>query len=379
MKTAILIVAAGRGSRMQDNTPKQYRKLGGQIILTRTIRCFSHVADQIPMVVAIHKDDQQNFDNAISGLDQNIHAVIGGKTRTESVRAGLETLRQYQPDIVLIHDAARPFASKRLIDNIIEKLATEQAVVPALPIVDAVKTKDGSAVDRENLVRVQTPQGFRFNDISDAYSKLPNGSDYADDIEVARTAGLPVAMCAGSEANYKLTYPSDFIRAEREINMISINGSGYDVHQICEGKSLHLCGVEIACGFSLKGHSDADVGLHAITDAILGSIAEGDIGDHFPPSDAQWKNANSRQFLVHAHKLLKSKSGVVDHVDLTLICEAPKIKPHRQAMRTMVAEILEVDLNRVSIKATTTEGLGFTGRREGIAAQASVSIRIPDV
>lgn len=378
-KIAVLIVAAGRGRRASTGAgaglPKQYRELGGQMVLTKTLDCFASYA---PIVVAIHPDDKALFEQACASIAEEIISVSGGTTRTASVKAGLEALREYAPDIVLIHDAARPFLKPETIEHILASLADIQAVVPALPIVDAVKTLDGSPVDRDQLRRVQTPQGFHYADILQAYANIPDGSDFADDIEVARQAGMSIGFCAGDADNIKLTFEEDFMAAQKMTrNMISITGSGYDVHQICAGKSLFLCGVEIDAGFSLKGHSDADVGLHALTDALLGAICAGDIGDHFPPSDDKWKGADSTMFLAHAAALVRKDGGLIDHVDVTLICEKPKIKPHRAAMRAKIAQTLNMPINRVSVKATTTEELGFTGREEGIAANATASIRLP--
>lgn len=370
-KIAILIVAAGRGQRAGGGLPKQYRKLGGEMVLTKTLKCFT---DYETIVVAIHPDDKNLFEQACAGLDANIISVTGGATRTASVKAGLEALRDYAPDIVLIHDGARPFLKPQTIDNVTQALEDTQAAVPTLPIVDAVKSLDGTPIDRDQIRRVQTPQGFHFGAILQAYDNIAADADFADDIEVARQAGMPIRFCAGDTKNIKLTFEDDFMATQ---NMISITGSGYDVHQICTGKTLFLCGVEIDAGFSLLGHSDADVGLHALTDALLGAISAGDIGDHFPPSDAQWKGANSVVFLDHAAKMVRAQGAIIDHVDVTLICEKPKIKPHREAMRTKIADTLCLPITRVSVKATTTEGLGFTGRGEGIAASATASIRVP--
>lgn len=370
-KIAALIVAAGRGHRAGTGLPKQYRELGGEMVLTRTLKCFAEYA---PIVVAIHPDDEELFTQACTSISADITSVSGGATRTASVKAGLEALRAHAPDIVLIHDAARPFLSTETIDNVVQTLTEHPAAVPALPIVDAVKTLDGTPVDRDQLRRVQTPQGFHFEEIMQAYGNISGGADFADDIEVARQAGMSIGFCEGDPKNIKLTFEDDFMATQ---NMISITGSGYDVHQICAGTSLFLCGVEIEAGFSLKGHSDADVGLHALTDALLGAISAGDIGDHFPPSDAKWKGVNSILFLEHAAKLVRAEDAIIDHVDVTLICEKPKVKPHRGAMRAKIAQTLNLPINRVSVKATTTEGLGFTGRGEGIAASATASIRIP--
>jgi len=370
-KIAVVIVAAGRGSRAGAGLPKQYRDLNGQVVLARTLACFAGYAR---VVVAIHPDDKELFEQACLGIGDDIQYVEGGATRTASVKAALEAHRPYAPDIVLIHDGARPFLQTQTIDHVLSGLQDYQAVVPALPIVDAVKSLDGSPVNRDGLRRVQTPQGFHFTKIMQAYDNIDDDADLADDIEVARQAGLTIGFCKGDSGNIKLTWEEDFMKT---IPMINITGSGYDVHQICPGKSLFLCGVEIQAGFALKGHSDADVGLHALTDALLGTIAAGDIGDHFPPSDPKWKGANSTVFLEHAVKLIVSKGGIIDHVDVTLICEQPKIKPHRTDMRSCIAKTLRIPLDRVSVKATTTEGLGPMGRGEGIAAQATASVRVP--
>ena len=371
-KYAVLIVAAGRGNRAPGDIPKQYREINGEIVLRKTLKCFSKFAN---IIVVIHPDDKTLFDAATKGLSQNIASVHGGNSRTQSVKAGMLALANTAPDFVLIHDAARPFLTQTVIKNVMLSLQTHQATAPSLPIVDAIKTLDGGAVDRNKVVRVQTPQGFDYKAITKAYDNIVATDGFADDIELAKHAGLSINMCTGDEGNIKLTYEHDFIQ---RTDMINVTGSGFDVHQICTGKTLFLCGVAIDAGFSLKGHSDADVGLHALTDAILGAICEGDIGDHFPPSDDKWKNVNSGIFLKHAVNLLRQKNAILDHVDITLICEQPKIKPHRQAIRENLSSLLGISLSRVSLKATTTEGLGFTGRGEGIAAQAVVSVRIPD-
>ena len=378
-KISVLIVAAGRGHRAGAGVPKQYRQIGKenskQMILSKTLQCFAGFS---PIIVAIHPDDRLLFDQAVIGIDGEIISVFGGATRTASVRAGLNALSSHNPDIVLIHDGARPFLSAQTIESVIEALQDNPAAVPTLPIVDAVKSLDGAPIDRDQLRRVQTPQGFHFDKIFYAYDSLDENADFADDIEVAQQAGLSIGFCTGDPKNIKLTFEEDFMKAQTITaqNMINITGFGYDVHQICKGNSLFLCGLEIEAGFSLKGHSDADVGLHALTDALLGTICAGDIGEHFPPSDAKWKGADSSMFLKHAAQLVRNENGIIDHVDVTLICENPKIKPHRTAMRSKIAEVLDLPINRVSVKATTTEGLGFTGRGEGIAASATASIRV---
>ncbi len=341
------------------------------MVLSRTLACF---ADYAPIVVVIHPDDVELFKQACRGFDGDIRSVFGGKTRTASVKAGLEALRTYAPDIVLIHDAARPFLQRQTIEHVLTGLDDYQAVVPGLAIVDALKSLDGSPVARETLRRVQTPQGFHFAKILQAYDNIADNADFHDDIEVARQAGLSIGFCAGDRTNIKLTWDEDFMTSN---HLINITGSGYDLHRICAGTSLFLCGVEIQAGFSLKGHSDADVGLHALTDALLATIAAGDIGDHFPPSDPKWKGASSTVFLSHAARLVADKGGMIDHVDVTLICEHPKIKPYRDTMRQRIADILNISPLQASVKATTTEGLGPMGRREAIAAQAIASVRVP--
>ncbi len=371
-KIAVLIVAAGRGVRAGTDMPKQYTAVNGQTMLARTISCFDvgH-----PVMVVIHPDDEQLFEAATANLSHTINHVFGGATRTASVKAGLTALKDDSPDLVLIHDAARPFLSAVLIDRLLQTLTTHQAALPVLPLIDALKTNTGGTVSHDGYCRAQTPQGFRYADIYAAYRSLPACDSFADDIEIAQKSGLTIGVCQGDEANVKLTHPLDF---KRLTTMINITAMGYDVHQICSGESVFLCGVEINAGFSLKGHSDADVGLHALTDALLGSISAGDIGQHFPPDDPKWKNAASDQFLSHAKGLVAAKGGIIDHVDITLICEQPKITPHRAAMRQRIADILDIPPARVSVKATTTEGLGFSGRGEGIAAQALANIRVPD-
>lgn len=377
MKTAVLIVAAGRGSRVGGDLPKQYQIISGEPVLTKTIKCFIDRTDLSSILVAIHSDDLELFESATVELPRKIDYVLGDNSRTGSVHAGLKALVETNPDIVLIHDAARPFVSHEVIDGVITSLGEHDGALPGIPVIDAMKSGSGDAVDREDLYRAQTPQGFHFNKILAAFEALDPGANFPDDIEVARKAGLSIEISKGSEDNFKMTRPEDFIRAERKDMMICVTGSGYDVHKVCEGDTLWLCGVEIPAGFSLEGHSDADVGLHALTDALLGAISAGDIGDHFPPSDPKWKGVASYKFLEHARNLVEQSHGVIDHVDVTLISEAPKVKPHREAMRTRIAEIINIPVSRVSVKATTTEGLGFTGRREGIAAQAIANVRLP--
>jgi 2-C-methyl-D-erythritol 4-phosphate cytidylyltransferase/2-C-methyl-D-erythritol 2,4-cyclodiphosphate synthase len=296
------------------------------------------------------------------------------------VRLGLEALATEAPDLVLIHDAARPFVTPDMIDRVIAALATSLGATPALPVVDSLRSGDGfveGEVPREHLHRVQTPQGFDFAAILDAHRRAAAGA--TDDVAVLRAAGHAVALVGGDERAFKLTTAEDFDRAEALLmpQMISRTGQGFDVHRFGAGDHVWLCGLKIPHTQGLIGHSDADVGLHALTDALLGTIGAGDIGEHFPPSDPQWKGASSDRFLAHARGLVEAAGGIIDHVDLTIIAERPKVGPHRTAMVARIAELLGLQMHAVSVKATTTEGLGFTGRGEGIAAQALASVRLP--
>jgi 2-C-methyl-D-erythritol 4-phosphate cytidylyltransferase/2-C-methyl-D-erythritol 2,4-cyclodiphosphate synthase len=305
--------------------------------------------------------------------------VIGGATRRDSVIAGL---RAVEADIVLIHDAARPFLPAEVIDRLLEALEALEAhdgAIPALPVADTLTTGDGTPVSRDGLFRVQTPQVFRRAAILAAHEKWDTETGATDDAQVARAAGMSVALVKGSSKLEKITTPDDVAAASLalEARMVSRTATGYDVHAFAEGGSVWLGGVEIAHTHALSGHSDADVALHALVDALLGTIGAGDIGSHFPPSDMRWKGAASHLFLEHARDLVAQAGGIVDHVDLTIICEAPKIGPHREAIRARIADLLGLNIASVSVKATTTEGLGFTGRREGIAAQASATVRLP--
>lgn len=371
---ALILVAAGRGERAGGNIPKQYRELGGIPLLQHTLNnaANTRIFDRVILVIA-------SDDDRAEALKGNFDRVIGGQTRTASVRAGLEALSDDPPACVMIHDGARPFLNKDLISPLLEALKDHDGAVPSLPIADALKSEDFSPVDRDTLRRVQTPQAFRYDKIKDAFVALPPNEAAHDDIAVAQKAGLSLAFTSGQESNFKVTWPEDFAKAEAMLGhaTITVTGSGFDVHRLSKSaEPLWLCGVEIDCPYTLVGHSDADVGLHAITDAILGAIAQGDIGDHFPPSDPQWKGASSDQFLAHAVNLVSEAGGALRHVDLTLICEVPKIKPYREAMRARISDITGLPLSRVSVKATTTETLGFTGRKEGIAVQALATIEV---
>ncbi|WP_298911698.1 bifunctional 2-C-methyl-D-erythritol 4-phosphate cytidylyltransferase/2-C-methyl-D-erythritol 2,4-cyclodiphosphate synthase [uncultured Algimonas sp.] len=373
---ALILVAAGRGERARGKVPKQYKLLRGQPLLAHTLK---HAADtQIfsRTVLVVAAGDRQAGDLAPEAV-----IVTGGATRTASVRAGLDALSDDPPDIVMIHDAARPFIDATLVRPLLDALRTHDGAVPALPIVDALKTDGFDAVDRNVLHRVQTPQAFRYGPIKAAFDALPLDVAAHDDIAVARDAGLSLAFTPGSDRNFKVTWPEDFAKAEAMLRAptLTVTGSGFDVHKLAESDDpLWLCGVEVESRYTLVGHSDADVGLHAITDAILGAVAQGDIGDHFPPDDPQWKGAASDRFLQHAIHLAQDQGATLRHVDLTIICERPKVKPYREAMRARVAEITGLPFARVSIKATTTETLGFTGRREGIAAQALATLEVPE-
>ena len=369
---ALILVAAGRGERAGGDVPKQYRALAGRPLLAHTLDNAARTGLFNRTVLVVAADDTRAADIAPKAT-----LVHGGATRTESVRAGLEALRDTPPRIVMIHDAARPFIDAGLVQPLLDALATHQGAVPALPIVDALKSDAFDPVDRDTLHRVQTPQAFRYPDIMAAFDAF-EGSAH-DDIAVAKRAGLSLAFTLGAERNFKVTFPEDFAKAEAMLGQaITVSGTGFDVHRLeTSDKPLMICGVEVDSPLSLVGHSDADVGLHAITDAILGAVSQGDIGDHFPPSDPQWKGASSDRFLSHAIMLAGRQGASLVHVDLTLICERPKVKPYREAMRARVAEITGLPLTRVSIKATTTESLGFTGRREGIAAQAIATVSLP--
>ena len=377
-RTALILVAAGKGERAGGDIPKQYRRLVGRPLIEHTLLNLQK-AYNFDIYCLVVSENDQFIQSVRSNLGLDAKIVIGGINRTESVRNGLAALKDSSIDYVFIHDAARPFISSEIISDLADALRTGPAAAPALPIADAIKTLSGEAVDRETLRRVQTPQAFHYQDIWNAFKALPESESRADDIAIAYEAGLSITLTQGDERNFKMTYPEDFAKAEQMMQSETYiaTGSGFDVHQFDDGGPLWLCGVPIECGFTLKGHSDADAGLHALTDALLGALALGDIGDHFPPSDPKWKGAASDKFLIFALEKLAERGGVLQHVDVTLICEKPKIKPHREKMRERIASLCKLPLNRVSVKATTTEKLGFTGRGEGLAAQASATVRLP--
>lgn len=379
---AVLVVAAGKGERVGGAVPKQYAPLMGKPVLRWTLDAWVRQPNVTAIQVAIGPEQEALYADAVAGLDLRA-PIAGGATRQESVRLGLEALADVVPDIVLIHDAARPLVSDRLITAVIASLeAGADAAVPLLPVADTLKKHDGSAwntVSRDGLHRAQTPQGFRFAKILRAHRHYAQ-RNVTDDMALAELAGLHIREVAGEEENLKITTPEDFGRAEVQLRAKlgeSRTGMGYDVHKFSAGDHVWLCGIKVAHDHALEGHSDADVGLHALTDAILGAIGEGDIGVHFPPSDERWRGAPSWKFLDHAANLVRRKGGAIVHCDVTLICERPKVGPHRDAMRARIAEILSLDIARVSVKATTTEGLGFAGRQEGLAAQAVATVRLP--
>lgn len=375
---ALILVAAGSGTRAGGEIPKQYQLIAGKPLLRWTLETLANTRffDEIRVVVA--KNDPF-IAPLLETMDIDVQLCEGGATRTLSVRSGLDSLKSSDIDCVFIHDAARPFVTETLLADLSTALTNHDAAVPALPIADALKDLNGTAIDRDKLRRMQTPQAFHYSKIKAAFDAHTLEESFADDIAVAKRAGLSIAFTTGDEGNFKVTYPEDFSKAEQRLmsNTYTATGSGFDVHQFTDGDVLWLCGVPIECGYTLKGHSDADAGLHALTDAIFGAMAEGDIGDHFPPTDPQWKGAASDKFLEFAVDMVKQRGGTLHHVDVTLICEQPKIKPHRAAMRQRISEICGLPLSRVSVKATTTEKLGFTGRNEGLAAQAVATMSLP--
>ncbi len=383
MKIAAIVVAAGRGLRAGGGVPKQYRPIGGVPVLERTFERFLDHARIDQVVVVISEEDRDRFNQLDLPASEKLRVCHGGATRTASVRAGLEVLQNFAPDAVMIHDAARPFISDQQLDALAEALEDHDAVMPALPIADALLLADETgrmleARDRDGLMAAQTPQCFNYAKLMAAYERLGDVS-LPDDAAVARQAGLAVMTIPGDADNFKLTLPADFERAERmlaDTHSIQVTGQGFDVHRLEAGDRMWLCGVPIEAGLTLAGHSDADVALHAVTDAVLGAAGEGDIGQHFPPSDPQWKGASSDRFLRHAVDLLKQAGGELVHADLTIIGEKPRIGPYRDAMRDRLAELLDLPRARVNIKATTTEKLGFAGRGEGLAAQAIVTARM---
>lgn len=369
MRTAVIIVAAGRGSRMGSAVPKQWQMLAGKPVLAHAIAAFRGMQ----VLLVIHPEDRDRAEAL------GVPRVEGGATRGASVLAGLRALEGTGVEAVLIHDGARPLVSRALIDRLVAALDRHAGAAPALSVTDALWRGEAGFVtgtqDRAGLFRAQTPQAFRFTPILAAHLAHPGGA--LDDVEVARAAGLDVAIVEGEESNLKLTFPGDFTRAEAILKGRSMDvrlGNGYDVHAFCEGDHVWLCGVKVPHSRGLLGHSDADVGMHALTDAIYGALAEGDIGRHFPPSEPQWKGAASHIFLSHAIRLAADRGYRLGNCDVTLVCERPKIGPHAVEMQSELARIMGVEAGRVSVKATTSERLGFTGREEGIAAIATATL-----
>ncbi len=371
METAVIIVAAGRGTRAGGDLPKQWQVLAGKPVLAHTLCAF----EGYRRLLVIHPNDRARAE----GLGAAVEIIEGGATRDQSVRNALEVLAESGVEAVLIHDGARPFVPADMIARVMRALLRAPGAAPALSVTDALWTGVEGAVsgtkDRSGLYRAQTPQGFHFPAILNAHRAHPGGA--ADDVEVARFAGLEVAIVEGDERNIKLTFPGDFARAEAMIKGQEMDvrlGNGYDVHAFTGGDQVWLCGVSVPHDKGLLGHSDADVGMHALTDAIYGALAEGDIGQHFPPSDPQWKGAASHIFLRHAVDRAAERGFAIANCDVTLVCERPKIGPHAGAMRAALSAIMGVEMTRISVKATTSERLGFTGREEGIAALATATL-----
>jgi 2-C-methyl-D-erythritol 4-phosphate cytidylyltransferase/2-C-methyl-D-erythritol 2,4-cyclodiphosphate synthase len=378
MTVTAIIVAAGSGSRMGGELPKQFREIAGETVLAHAFDALkSHPnVDSVRIVIA---EGQEITAGAALGEREIDDFVIGGSTRAESVANGLRGIDD--GGIVLIHDAARPFCPPGVIDRLLAALEKAPAAIPALPVADTLAAGSDRIermAERTGVVRVQTPQAFRVSDLRIALAEAGT-SELTDESSAMVAAGMEVAIVQGDPMLEKLTTQADFDRAEAlaAAAFVPRTGMGFDVHAFSGDGPIMMGGIAVPHERGLAGHSDADVVLHAITDAILGAIGEGDIGQHFPPSDPQWKGAASDQFLAHAASLVRNRGGIVDHVDCTIICEAPKVGPHREAMRARIAAILAISIDQVSIKATTTERLGFTGRGEGIAAQATATIRLP--
>ena len=385
-EVAAVVVAAGRGTRAGGELPKQFRQIGGETLLRRSLAMFADHGQVAAVQPVINADDGDLFRASARNID-TLAPVFGGTTRQASVRAGLEALLPRKPDIVLIHDAARPFASAALITRAVEAAAQSGAAIPALPVTDTIKSVDaqgrvGETLDRNVLRLVQTPQAFAFDTLLAAHRRAAEAGrdDFSDDAALVEWAGMTVSTFAGETGNIKITTPEDFARSEA-MQFAALGdvrtGNGIDVHAFGPGDNVIVGGVRIPHDKALTGHSDADVGLHALVDAILGALADGDIGAHFPPSDPQWKGASSDRFFTFAVERVAARGGRIAHLDLTIVCESPRIGPYRDAMRARIAELAHLGLNRVAVKATTSEKLGFTGRGEGIAAYATATVRLP--
>jgi 2-C-methyl-D-erythritol 4-phosphate cytidylyltransferase/2-C-methyl-D-erythritol 2,4-cyclodiphosphate synthase len=385
-KVAAIVVAAGRGLRAGGDLPKQYRRILGESVIRPSLATLVRHDEISAVQPVIHPDDAGLFELAVAGLDL-LPAVPGGASRQASVRAGLEALEPRSPDLVLVHDAARPFASPALIARAIAAARKSGAAVPVVAVADTVKTVDAAGtvtgtIDRATLRMVQTPQAFSFVALLEAHqrAKAAGREDFTDDAALAEWAGLAVTTFEGEAGNVKLTTNEDFARAEaaKLAGLSDVRtGFGFDVHQFGDGDHVMLGGVRIVHTRGLSGHSDADVVLHALVDAILGALADGDIGVHFPPTDPQWSGASSDRFLAFAVERLRARGGRIAHLDVTVVCETPRIGPHRDAIRARIAEIAGVPVERVGVKATTSEKMGFTGRGEGMAAFANATVRLP--
>lgn len=381
-KIAAVIVAAGQGQRAGGGVPKQFRLLDGIPVLRRSVEAFAALPEIGAIVVVVAPQRRADCERVLDGIPR-LAIAGGGATRQDSVRNGLDALEAEAPDFVLIHDAARPLVSEALIRRVVSALQSgAAAAIPLLGVADTLKRKEGDAwttVSRDGLFRAQTPQGFRFEALL-AGHRAWTGAEATDDMAVAERAGLEIVTVDGEDSNLKITTEEDFVHAAKLLGG-AVNefrtGMGFDAHRFAVGDHVWLCGVKVVHDRALEGHSDADAGLHALTDAILGALGAGDIGRHFPPTDERWRGVASSQFLGHAGGLVRQAGGVVVNCDVTLVCEEPKIAPHREAMRARIAEILGIEVACVSVKATTTEGMGFVGRREGLAAQAVATIRLP--
>jgi len=388
-RVAAVVVAAGSGVRAGGDRPKQFRTVGGETVLRRALSMLLDMPMLDVVQPVIRAEDQAFFAAATATVTTSrlLPPVPGGATRQASVRAGLEALEPQTPDLVLIHDAARPFATRALAERAIAAAAKTGAAIPGLAVTDTIKRVDahglvGETLDRSTLRAIQTPQAFAFAPILKAHRRAQREgrNDFTDDAALAEWAGMQVVVFDGEPTNIKITHPEDFMRAEamQAAQLSDVRtGTGIDVHAFGPGDHVMIGGVRIAHTQALTGHSDADVGLHALVDAILGALADGDIGSHFPPSDPQWKGASSDRFFTFAVERVKARGGLIAHLDLTLVCEAPKIGPHRDAIRGNIARLAGIDVARVAVKATTSETLGFTGRREGIVAYATATVRLP--
>ncbi len=386
LDVAAIVLAAGRGLRVGGDLPKQYRQIAGEPVIRASLAAFERHAEIARVQPVIQEEDAGLFQAATGGL-KLLAPVQGGATRQASVRAGLEAMVASPPDLVLVHDAARPFVSAALISRAIAAAADSGAAIPAVAVTDTVKRVDAGGrvcetLDRAVLRTVQTPQAFRYAALLEAHRRAAGSGrdDFTDDAALAEWAGLPVTVFAGEAGNMKLTGAEDFARAEAaQLNALGDvrTGNGFDVHAFAEGDHVWLAGIRIPHTHGLLGHSDADAPLHALVDAILGALADGDIGQHFPPSDPQWRGAPSDVFLKFAAERVRARGGRIAHLDLTIVCEQPKVGPHRDAMRARIAEIAGIAAERVGVKATTSERLGFTGRSEGIVAMATATVRLP--